>query len=273
MRGPSLPGAAQRDRARVRLFCAPMPSLSVIVPAYNEARRIAPTLRSIGEHLERRTSESEILVVDDGSTDDTIRIVESFVGGAPQGGDAPPRRALVRLVSGHGHHGKGHAVRRGMLAAFGDLRLMCDADLSVPIEEVDKLLPWIERGFGVVIGSRDMPDARLDPPQPLGRRLLAWTFRAARRRLLLPEVHDTQVGFKLFTSRAAVEVFSRATIDGWAFDVEALAIADARGLRIREVGVTWRDDRDSRVRPLRDGPAALRDLLAIRRRLKARTAR
>ena len=155
-----------------------------------------------------------------------------------------------------------------MLAAAGTHLLMSDADLSTPIGEVVKLCDWLERGYDVVIGSRDRPESRLDPPQPWRRRLPAWAFRALRRRLLLPELRDTQCGFKLFRREAAREVFARQTVDGWLFDCEVLALADRLGYRIKEVGVTWRHHPHSRVSVWRTMFTALPTLLAIRRRVR-----
>jgi hypothetical protein len=156
-----------------------------------------------------------------------------------------------------------------MLAATGELVLMCDADLSTPVAEVERLLEWLERGYAVVIGSRDMRESVLDPPQPRLRRWAAWGFRAIRRRLLLGELRDTQCGFKLFRREAAQQIFSRQTIDGWLFDCEVLGIAERLGYRIKEVGVVWGNNPDSRVKPVREALLAVPTLLAIRRRLGA----
>ncbi len=196
-------------------------------------------------------------MVDDGSRDGTCDIVRRFA--------AEPLD--VRLLVNAANRGKGYAVREGMLAATGGLVLMCDADLSTPIEELEKLLSWLERGYDVVIGSRDMPESVLDPPQPLLRRWLAWRFRAIRRRLLLRELRDTQCGFKLFRRDAAREIFSRQATAGWLFDCEVLGIAERLGYRIKEVGVIWRNNPDSRVKPVREALLAVPTLLAIRRRL------
>jgi dolichyl-phosphate beta-glucosyltransferase len=231
--------------------------LSIIIPAYNEARRIAPTLEAIREYAGRTATACELLVVDDGSEDDTAGMVRAF----------SPEPLTLRVLTHPTNRGKGYSVRRGMLAANGNVLLICDADLSTPIEEVEKLLPWLDRGYNVVIGSRDLSDAVLDPPQPLGRRLAAGAFRAIRRRLLLRNLLDTQCGFKLFRRAAAQDIFSRAAIDGWLFDCEVLGIADRLGYRTKEVGVVWRNDPRSRVRPLREALTALPTLLAIRHRL------
>ena len=232
-------------------------SLSVVIPAFNEARGIERTLAQIAEYAAQSGGVSELIVVDDGSTDGTADVVRAFQPG--------PLR--IQLLVVEVNRGKGHAVCRGMLAATGDAVLMCDADLSTPIEELEKLRSWLERGYDVVIASRDLPESRLDPPQPRLRRWLAWLFRAVRRRLLVPELRDTQCGFKLFTQAAARAVFVQQTLDGWLFDCEVLAIAERLGCRIKEVGVTWRDRPHSRVKPLREAVFALPTLLAIRRRL------
>lgn len=236
----------------------PRPELSIVMPAYNEARRINRTLDRLRDYFARAAARCELIVVDDGSRDGTAEIVRQFVS----------EPLTVRLLVNPANRGKGYSVRQGMLAATGEILLMCDADLSAPIEELDKLLRWLDRGYDVAIGSRDLPDSRLDPPQPLARRLMAWTFRAIRRRLLLPGLKDTQCGFKCFRRDVARRIFSRQTVDGWLFDCEVLGIAERLGYRIREVGVVWRNDPDSRVNAFRETLSALPTLLTIRRRLK-----
>ncbi len=233
------------------------PELSIIVPAYNEARYIATTLARIRSYAVDRNRWCEVIVVDDGSADGTCDIVRRFA--------AEPLD--LRLLVSPANRGKGHAVRTGMLAATAGLVLMCDADLSTPIPEVEKLLVWLDRGYDVVIGSRDMPESVLDPPQPLLRRWLAWGFRAIRRRLLLAELRDTQCGFKLFRRDAARASFSRQATAGWLFDCEVLGIAERLGYRIKEVGVVWGNNPDSRVKPVREALLAVPTLFAIRRRL------
>ena len=234
------------------------PDLSVIVPAYNEAERIGPTLAAIRDYAVSRQLRCELIVVDDGSGDGTARIVREFQAGP----------LTMRLLVNRSNRGKGYSVRRGMLAAGGELLLMCDADQSAPIGEFDKLRPWLEQGYDVAIGSRDLPDAVRDPPQPWLRRLLARAFRALRRRLLVPEVLDTQCGFKCFRREVARAVFGRQSINGWLFDCEVLALAQQLGYRIREVGIVWRHRGPTRVRLLPQALTALPTLLIIRRRLK-----
>jgi dolichyl-phosphate beta-glucosyltransferase len=234
--------------------------LSVVIPAHNEARRLGRTLECIRTYANAAGETWELIVVDDGSRDETADIARRFVG--------PPLD--MRVLVNDGQRGKGYSVRRGMLAASGESVLMCDADLSAPIEELAKLRRWLAEGYDVVIGSRDMPDSRLDPPQPLVRRWLAWGLRAVRQRLLLPHIRDTQCGLKLFRRAAAQAIFALQTEDGWLFDCEVLGLAERLGYRIREVGIVWRNDPDSRVRVLPELLRSMPTLLAIRRRVGRR---
>lgn len=232
--------------------------VTIVIPAYNESARLGPTLDRLAAFFAERDDDWDAVVIDDGSSDGTAdlareRIREGF-----------PLQLLVNAEN----RGKGFSVRRGMMEASGDVVLMSDADLSCPIEEIDKLLSHLDQGCDVVIGSRDMPDSKLDPPQPRSRRLMAWALRTLRRRMMLPQIRDTQCGFKLFRREAAREIFSRLTIDGWLFDCEALVLAERLGYEIREVGVVWRNDLDSRVRPMREPFRVLADLRRIRRRAR-----
>jgi dolichyl-phosphate beta-glucosyltransferase len=245
--GSSVPAAA-RER----------PALSVVIPAYNEAARLPGTLKRIGDYVIRTGMSCEIIVVDDGSTDETWGMLERFESGP----------LYLLLCRNPRNRGKGHAVRQGVACASGAAVLMCDADLSTPIEQIDRLLPWLDGGYDVVIGSRDMPESVLDPPQPLMRRCMAWIFRAIRRRLLLPEIRDTQCGFKLFRGSAAAQIFPLQTLDGWLFDCEVLALAERLGQRIKEVGVRWENHPHTRVRPLVEAFRAIPTLLAVRRRVR-----
>ena len=235
----------------------PPAALCVVVPAYNEARRLGRTLARIRDYMAAGGVPCEVIVADDGSRDGTPEVVTGF--------DAAP--LCVRLIQNPRNRGKGYAVRQGVLVSTGALVLMSDADLSAPIEEVEKLRPWLERGYDIVIGSRDLPESVLDPPQPRLRRWMAWTFRGLRRRLLLPELRDTQCGFKLFRGDVARRAFALCSADGWLFDCEVLAIAQRLGYRVKEVGVVWRNDPDSRVRPLREALRAVPTLWRIRRRV------
>ena len=230
------------------------PSLSVVVPAYNEARRLPASLARVRAYLRGRGREYEIVVVDDGSSDTTSQV-------------ARDAGADVRVLRHEPNRGKGYAVRRGMLAATGARRLITDADLSTPIEELAKLEAEIERGFDVAIGSRAVAGALIEVHQPAYREVMGRLFNRLVQALLLPGLRDTQCGFKLFTDRAAQAAFSVSSLDGFSFDVEALYVAGHRGLRIAEVPVTWRNDAATRV-GLGGGAAAFADLVRIRLRAR-----
>jgi dolichyl-phosphate beta-glucosyltransferase len=225
-------------------------ALSVVIPAYNEARRLPATLVRVGEHLAARGVPHEIVVVDDGSSDGTADVARAAGG-------------VVHVLRHEPNRGKGYAVRRGMLAATGERRLMTDADLSTPIEELSRLEAEIDRGFDVAIGSRAVPGARIEVHQPAYREAMGRLFNVLVQALLLPGVADTQCGFKLFTAEAAEAAFSPARLAGFSFDVEALYVARRRGLRIAEVPVRWRNDAATRV-GLGGGSVAFVDLLRIR---------
>ena len=225
--------------------------LSVVIPAYNEAARLPPTLVRVSRYLRDQGISFEIVVVDDGSTDGT--------------GEAARREggAVVTLVRVEPNRGKGHAVRTGMLRATGELRLMTDADLSTPIEDFALLREALAKGSDVAIGSRAVAGANVEVHQSWFREAAGRTFNRLVRLLALPGLHDTQCGFKLWRGAAAVEAFSCGLLDGFCFDVEALYIARKRGRRVVEVPVTWRNDVATRVGAL-GGMAAFLDLIRIR---------
>jgi dolichyl-phosphate beta-glucosyltransferase len=222
----------------------------VVIPAFNEAGRLPATLARVREYLAARGSSHEILVVDDGSIDGTERAARA-------GGED------VRVLRHAPNRGKGYAVRRGMLAARGVLRLMTDADLSTPVEELVKLEREIERGFDVAIASRAVAGARIEVRQPAYREAMGRLFNVLVQALLLPGLADTQCGFKLFTAEAAQTAFGATRLDGFSFDVEALYVARRHGLRIAEVPVVWRNDTATRV-GIGGGGAAFVDLVRIR---------
>jgi dolichyl-phosphate beta-glucosyltransferase len=228
--------------------------LSVVVPAYNEEHRIGRTIERIVAYLGTRRGTSEILVVVDGSRDRTADVARRVAGDLP-----------LRVLDSGVNRGKGSCVRRGMLAAAGDLRVFSDADLSTPIEEVERLAAAIGRGYDVAIGSRRLPDSRVAGRQPWWRGAMGRVFNACVQRLVVPGIHDTQCGFKLFSADAARLIFPRQRIEHFGFDVEVLWIARRLGLRVAEIPVTWVDDPRSTVRPLADATRMLLDLVRIRR--------
>jgi len=231
--------------------------LSVVIPAFNEELRIGPTLERLHAHLAARPMSYEILVVDDGSRDRTREVVEAAAARIPN----------VVLVCQPRNRGKGAAVRRGMLAARGRVRVMWDADSSTPPGELPRLLAPIATGkVEIAIGSRYAAGART-VKQPRYRVIWSRLCNKFIQRWLVPRVLDTQCGFKAFTSAAALNLFGSATIDGWAFDLEILALARRRGFAIEEVGVEWKDDGRSRVNPLTDFWKVIREALTIRRNL------
>ncbi len=233
--------------------------LSVVVPAYNEALRITPTLERLHAFLSKQPMRYEIVVVDDGSRDATCDVVTELA----------TRITNLRLVRQTPNRGKGAAVRTGMLAATGQIRVMCDADGSMPAEMLPRLLaPITACRAAISIGSRYAPGAHTDQHQPWYRVMWSRLCNKVIQRSLVPGVRDTQCGFKAFTAEAARELFSVARIDGWAFDLEILALARRRGVAIEEVGVEWADDGRSRVNPLKDMWKVVREALTIRKNLR-----
>ncbi len=227
------------------------PRLSVVIPAFNEEQRLPRSLGRIRAFLEARGDSFEIVVADDGSRDATAAVAAAAGGAATQ------------VLRGDRNRGKGHAVRRGMLAARGERRLVTDADLSTPIEELVRLEERLAQGFDVAIGSRAVPGARIEVHQSVFRETAGRAFNVLVRLLLLPGVHDTQCGFKLFTASAAQTAFEPLLLDGFSFDVEALYVVRRRGLRVAEVPVVWRNDAATRVSGL-SGTRAFLDLVRIR---------
>lgn len=226
--------------------------LSIIIPAHNEELRLPPTLKTVDAYLEKQSYASEVIVVENGSRDLTAIVAEAFASDHP--------RVKVLCESGRG---KGLAVRRGMLEAKGKYRFICDADLSMPIEEVSKFLPPALDNYDVAIGSREAPGARRynEPPY---RHFQGRVFSNLVKFFALPGFEDTQCGFKCFSAQAAQDVFRVQKFDGMSFDVEALFIARKRGYKILEVPIDWYYRSESRVHPILDPLRMLRDILVIR---------
>ncbi|HDH31642.1 MAG TPA: glycosyltransferase family 2 protein [Candidatus Wolfebacteria bacterium] len=221
------------------------PYLSVIIPAYNEAKNLPFTLIDVNKHLLEMKFLSvnsgqayEIIVINDGSKDATVEIVRRFSYLIKN----------LRLIDNKKNHGKGWVVRQGMLEAKGDIRLFMDADNATSVDQFNKMIPHLKEGYQVVIGSRDIEGAKLIPPQPFYRRFLGNIGNAIIQVLLLPGFWDTQCGFKAFTKEAAEKIFSLTKIDKWGFDPEVLALAKIFGYKIKEIPVVWVNNPVSRVK-------------------------
>jgi dolichyl-phosphate beta-glucosyltransferase len=231
-------------------------SISVIVPAYNEEERLVDVLPVIWGYLKDHYASFELIVVDDGSTDSTATIVQEFIKEHP----------WIRLISYSPNHGKGCAVRTGILEAREDLVLFCDADLATPMEETEILEVQMDAGFDIAIASRAISGSQLVIRQPWFREYGGRALNRIIQFMAVPGIHDTQCGFKLFRRPVAHEVFSRCREDGWVFDVEALHIAIRMGFKIAEVPVHWMHKEGSKVRVLRDAFRMLAALMRIARR-------
>ncbi len=225
--------------------------LSIIVPAYNEEKRLPATLEEIDAFLRTQPYTYEVIVVENGSTDRTTEVAEAFAAEHP----------YVRVL--HSRKGKGAAVKTGMLNARGEYLFICDADLSMPIEEVTKFLPPALDDYDIAIGSREVPGARRYD-EPFYRHLQGRVFNWIVRVLAVPGIQDTQCGFKCFRRDVALDVFPYQTTDGWSFDVEVLYIARARGYRLVEVPINWYYKENSRINPVKDALSMLWEVLKIR---------
>jgi glycosyltransferase involved in cell wall biosynthesis len=225
--------------------------LSIIIPAYNEELRLASSLEQIAAFLQQQTYTYEVLVVENGSADRTLEIAQTFAQRFP----------FIRAIHEEGR-GKGLAVRRGMLEASGSYRFMCDADLSMPIEEVRQFLPPVAPKAEIIIGSREAEGAiRYDEPNSrhFGGRFVNLFIRL----LALPGLRDTQCGFKMFSAAAAEDLFNIQKLDGWSFDIEVLFIARKRGYAIAEIGIPWYFADFSHVSPVRDALRMVVDILTM----------
>jgi dolichyl-phosphate beta-glucosyltransferase len=227
---------------------------SIVIPAYNESQRIVPTLNRVLTYLAEQGWDAEVVVVNDGSRDDTARVVQGYV----------ERNPIVRLIENPGNRGKGYSVRNGMLHARGDLLLFSDADLSSPIEEAPKLFDAIAGGADMAIGSRWLRSELQTERQPLHRQLFGRIFNLALRIILGLQFKDTQCGFKAFSRNAANMIFPLQRIERWGFDPELIFLAKTQGLRIAEVAVKWAHDEHGRINPLRDGLRMFVEVLKIR---------
>jgi glycosyltransferase involved in cell wall biosynthesis len=224
------------------------------LPAYNESERIATTIEKISVFAAQHGWQTEIIVVNDGSTDDTAEVVRRCAMTCPG----------VRLLQNPGNRGKGYSVRNGMLHARGDICLFTDADLSSPMTEAQKLFDAIAQGADIAIGSRWLRTELQTEPQPLYRQLFGRIFNLALRLILGLRFADTQCGFKAFRRDAAQRIFPLQKIERWGFDPEILFLAQRAGLRVEEIPVLWAHSEGTRLHPLRDGLRMFAEVLRIR---------
>ncbi len=230
------------------------PRLSVVIPAYNEAERIGETLDDLLAYFSAADYAAEIIVVDDGSLDATADVARERSGGA----------VPIQVLEYDANRGKGFAVRFGITRATGEYRLFFDADGSTPIDQVEKFWPQFAAGADICLGSRALPESDIVVHQPWYRESMGRVFNLMVRLLTVSDFHDTQCGFKAFTTRAVEGVFSRQQLVGFGFDVELLYIAQQHGLRVAEVPVKWINSPSSRVHPIRDAGRMFLELLKIR---------
>lgn len=235
--------------------------ISIIIPAFNEAERIGPTLRSFYNYLIQRKDSFEIIVVDDGSTDATVPFLNSMKSGIPN----------LIVIPSPANKGKGNAIRTGMLHAKGKIRIFSDADGSTPIDEFEKLIePILKSQADISIGSRYLESSEINNPQPFLRRAWSRLANSVVQQILLPGIIDPHCGFKAFTASASERIFSQCEIDGWSFDLEVLSLARKMKLRINEVAVKWNNDERSKGR-ISQMPAEILSVYKIKKRLKKQT--
>ena len=228
-----------------------IPFLSIVIPAHNEEGRLPRTLGQIFTFLEKQNYASEAVIVENGSSDRTLELAQEFAQKYPN-----------FIVIHEEQRGKGNAVRRGMLYARGEYRFICDADLSMPIEETSKFLPPLLNDFDAAIASREAPGA-FRYHEPVYRHLGGRAINFIIRLLILPGLNDTQCGFKCFRADAAEELFQQQTLNGWSFDIEILYLARRKKLRIKEIPIHWYFDTDSKVKAVRDALRMIGDIFRI----------
>lgn len=228
--------------------------LSVIIPVYNEERRIGASLEKIFLFLKSMESDFEVIIVDDGSVDDTGNILREY----------SKKTGFISVLRNDKNRGKGYSVKRGVLSSKGDIVLYTDADLSTPIEELNNLAPWLGNGFHIAIGSRDLPESVITTHQPWYREFMGKAFNRILRLILGLDFHDTQCGFKCFQRGAALELFNSIKSCHFAFDAEVLLLAKMRGFQVKEVPVHWVHYPDSKVRLVKDSSKMLWDVLKMK---------
>lgn len=227
---------------------------SIVIPAYNESARLGATLKKVLAYMRQQGWDAEVIVVNDGSRDNTAEIVRTFAKNNP----------MLRLVENPGNRGKGYSVRNGMLNAHGDIVVFSDADLSSPIEEMPKLLQALAAGADIAIGSRWLRAELQTQRQSLHRQLFGRVFNGLNRVILGLQFQDTQCGFKAFTRRAAQTILPLQRIERWGFDPEILFLARKFGFRVDEVAVLWGHSGGTRINPVIDGARMVEEMLRIR---------
>jgi dolichyl-phosphate beta-glucosyltransferase len=241
----------RRDRQSTSML---PPFLSAVLPAYNEAGSIRRTLAEMRIFLDAQDYSYEVIVAADGD-DATPAIVDEIARDWPN----------LQLSAEHGRHGKGHGLRRGMARARGEIVGFLDADYKTEINEITKVLPWLNHGYDIVAGSRALADSRIERYQPTYRQVGSRLFGFALHAIVgLRDIRDTQCGFKFFTRHAANAIFERTKVDGYMCDVEILYLAERLGLRVKQIGINWRDDGDSRLALVSGNLRNGYDLFAIR---------
>jgi len=230
------------------------PAYSIVVPAYNESARLGASLEKILSYVARQGWSVEIIVVNDGSTDDTAEIARRLAQQNP----------ALRLIENPGNRGKGYSVRNGMVQARGQVVIFSDADLSSPIEEVPKLLKALDDGADIAIGSRWLRSELQTERQPLHRQLFGRVFNLLLRITLGLQFKDTQCGFKAFQQKAVRRIFPLQRIERWGFDPEILFLARKFGFKVQEVAVEWAHSGGTRIHPLTDGSRMFWEMLRIR---------
>jgi len=227
------------------------PFLSIVIPAHNEESRLPRTMEQVFTFLEKQTYTSEVIIVENGSSDRTLELAREFIAHYPS----------LKVVH-EDERGKGNAVKRGILEAQGEYRFICDADLSMPIDEVQKFLPPMLTDFDLAIASREAPGA-VRYNEPTYRHWGGRAINLAIRLLILPGLNDTQCGFKCFRAGVAEDIFRQQTLTGWSFDIELLYLARRKHLRIKEIPIQWYFDADSKVSAVRDALRMIGDIFRI----------
>jgi len=235
--------------------------LSVVIPCYNESTRVRPTLKSVLTYLKKQKYSSEIVLVSDGSKDDTGEVLKKFKAENPN--------FPVQVIDRKKNHGKGYTVKEGILAAKGDFRLFMDADSATTIEEMDNFWKWFDEGYDLVIGSRHIKGGKIEKQEGLKRRILGWGGRLLIKMFAVRGIKDTQNGFKALTKESVNKIFPKLTIERWGFDIEVLAIAQHQHLKIKEIPILWHHVGESKLKAAQAAKDTLRELFKIRKNIKS----